>query len=119
MASERRIQGLNTLLRKEIADIILNQERLSTEIFTTVTKVETSSNLSIAKVYISVWPDNEYQKVFSILNHDIKNIQRQIDKMLSIRVVPKIIFIEDKGQRKASRVEQILDKIDKQGHVAK
>ena len=119
MASERRIQGLNTLLRKEIADIILDQERLSKEIFTTVTKVETSSNLSIAKVYISVWPDSQYPKVASLLQHDIKNIQKQIDKMLPIRVVPKIIFVEDKSQRKASRVEQILDKLDHQGHVAK
>ena len=112
MATERRIQGLNTLLRKEIADIILEQERLSKKIFTTVTKVETSSNLSIAKVYISVWPDNQYQKIVSLLNHDIKRIQKQINKAISIRVVPKIIFLEDKSQKKASRVDQIIDKID-------
>lgn len=119
MATERRIQGLNALLRKEISDIILDQERLSKEVFTTVTKVDTSSNMSIAKVYISVWPDDQYQRIASLLQHDIKRIQRQIDKMLSIRVVPKIIFVEDKSQREASKIEQIIDKIDKQGHVAK
>jgi len=112
MATKRRLQILNVLLKKQISNIILEQERPSKKVFTTITKVETSSDLSVAKVYISVWPDSRYQEIFSLLQHDIKKIQRQIDEILSIRVVPKIVFLEDKGEKKASRVEEIINKIN-------
>ncbi len=113
MATERRLKALNSFLKKQISKIILEQERPSNKIFTTVTKVETSSNLVESKVYLSVWPDEQSPVIMTLLKRDIKNIQKQIDKILPIRTVPKIVFIEDKGQKKAAKVEKIINELDK------
>ena len=118
MPSDRRIRNLNSLLRKEISTILLKRERFSREVLISVTKVDVSQDLSKAKVYISIFPDEKYPEMISILKHDIYDIQQRINKILNIRVVPKIEFLEDKETKHQAEVDKILEKI-KNGQVAK
>ena len=52
-----RIEKVNSLLEHEIGKILLHDFAFNPEILVTLTRVDTSSNLIEAKVYISVFPE--------------------------------------------------------------
>jgi ribosome-binding factor A len=111
-----RILSLNELIKRQIGEIILRQIDFPPGIFMTITRVETSSNLIQAKVYISVIPEEKEGKIIKILNRQIFEIQKIINDRLKIRPVPKIIFTEEKKTKEAAKVEEILEQIKKENN---
>jgi len=109
--SSFRVEKINALLKKELNKIFLKEFDFSPEVFITITRVETSSNLIESKVYISVIPKKAKKEVFDFLNKEIYHIQQKINKALRMRPVPKIIFKEEKETEKAGEVERILKEI--------
>jgi ribosome-binding factor A len=114
-----RIQRLNELIRREISKILLKEGDFPSGVLVTVTRVETSTDLIQAKVWISLFPEIKGKEVFTILNQKLYGIQQKINKKLKMRPVPKIIFKEDKQIFKASRVEEILEEIKKERKLKK
>ncbi|MDP3990819.1 MAG: 30S ribosome-binding factor RbfA [Candidatus Nealsonbacteria bacterium] len=108
-----RIQRVNQLLKKELSRIIFKQLDLPKDVLTTVTRVETAPNLIQVRVYISVLPEEQSKLVLQGLNRNIYGIQQQLNKRLNMRPIPKIIFIKEEQTIEAGRVEELLDKIQK------
>ena len=106
-----RIQRVNQLLKEEIGGILLKEIDLS-GFLTTITRVDASPNLQTVKVYVSVMPENQTDKVFMILNKEVYNIQQELNKRLKMRPVPKIKFEKEKRTKEAARIEGILEKIN-------
>lgn len=79
----------------------------------TVTRVETSSNLIQAKVYISVMPHESVREILEILRKSVYSLQQKLNERLRMRPIPKIIFIEETATREAGRIEELLEKIHK------
>lgn len=106
-----RIQRVNQVLKEEIGNILLREIDLS-DVLITITRVDASPNLQEAKVYISVMPDNQIDRVFKIFKKEIYGIQQKLNKRLKMRPVPKIKFEKDKKTREVARIEGILEKIN-------
>lgn len=102
-----RVQRINKLLQEEIGQIILKEYGLP-NILTTITRVECSSSLQQANVFISVLPDESLDRVFKLLNRHVWEIQQQINKKLRMRPIPKIIFVVETETKKAARIEKLL-----------
>ena len=107
----RRIQRVNELLREEISKLILREIDLSEDTLVTITEVKTSSDLQQAKIRVSIMPFLKADKILKVLNSQVFNIQRLLNKKLNMKIVPKIRFELDKSGEKTSRVEQLLKKI--------
>lgn len=107
----RRIQRVNELLREEISKLILREIDLSKDTMVTIIEVKTSSDLQQAKIRVSIMPFLKAEKILRVLNSQIFNIQRLLNKKLNMKIVPKIRFELDKSGEKNSRVEQLLKKI--------
>ncbi|MBU0546731.1 MAG: 30S ribosome-binding factor RbfA [Patescibacteria group bacterium] len=107
----RRILRLNELIQKELGQIILHEIEFPVNILVTLTRVDVSSDLGEAKIYISCLPDSWINKAIKILKTNIYDIQQQLNHNLNIRKVPRIIFIEEKQTKEAGRVEELLEKI--------
>jgi ribosome-binding factor A len=90
--SKERIQKINSLLKKEISQIILRELNFSKKTFVTVVSVEVSKDLQIANVFISVFPEEEEKKAMQDLEKNIYHIQKILDKKLKMKPVPKIVF---------------------------
>jgi ribosome-binding factor A len=90
--SKERIQKINSLLKKEISQIILRELNFSEKTFVTVVSVEVSKDLQIANVFISVFPEEEEKKAMQDLQKNIYHIQKILDKKLKMKPVPKIVF---------------------------
>ncbi|MBU3964438.1 30S ribosome-binding factor RbfA [Patescibacteria group bacterium] len=108
-----RIDRLNELLKREIGSIILREEGFDRNVLVTITKVDISSDLSNAKVFVSVMPADRRREMINYLRADIYNIQKILDRKLRIRKVPKIIFCEEKQVEEAGRIEELLSVIHK------
>jgi len=107
-----RIQKLNQLLKRELGQLLLKEFDFSKDVLITVTRVETSADLSQARVYISTVPD--FPKITKILDNKIYFLQHRLNKRLRMKIVPKIRFLEEKKAGEAAKIEEILEKIKNQ-----
>jgi ribosome-binding factor A len=109
----KRIDRVNQLIKKELAQIILKEIDFPDNVLVTLTRIDASPNLIEAKVYLSTLPDSRAQEVQDILNRNIYMIQQALNKRLIMRPMPKIMFREEKEVREAGRVEEILEQAKK------
>jgi len=107
-----RIQRVNELLKQEIGSLILKELDFSRDIMVTITEVDTSDDLQQAKVKVSIMPFLKAEKILKILNSQVFNLQKLLNKKLKMKIVPKIRFELDKSEERKTRIEQLLKKID-------
>ena len=108
---KNRVPQINELIKRELSQIILKEIEFPKDSLVTITRVETSSNLIQAKIYISVVPGNQISSVLKILNQNIFDLQQMVNKRLKMRPVPKIKFMEEKETREAEKIEKLLEEI--------
>lgn len=114
MASEKRVLKVNSLLKRELANIFLKELVFSEGVLVSISDVKTASNLTAANVKISVMPEGKLQEVLNYLNKNIFDIQKKLNKKLNMRPVPKIYFRPDLTEAKAQKIEEIIEKIKKE-----
>lgn len=107
---KNRISRVNQLIKEKIADILL-KEMFVRDVLITVQKVDTTKDLRYAKIRISVMPFEKSEEILRILKKRTSHIQKELGKFVKIKFLPKIEFQIDKGEEKASRVEEILREI--------
>ncbi|HOK35070.1 MAG TPA: 30S ribosome-binding factor RbfA [Candidatus Pacearchaeota archaeon] len=107
--SSFRLQKLNSLLKKEISQILIKEIDFDNA-FVSITDVDSTGDCSKATVFISVMPEEKEQKVLSILEKNIYDIQKQIDRKLRMKPVPKIHFEIDKGMKNFYKMNQFTNK---------
>lgn len=109
-----RIEKVNSLLEHEISKIIQREVAFPEGVLATLTHVEATGNLIEARVYISVLPEEKGSEVLEILNKEVYDIQQKINKKLNMRPIPKIIFVIDRKEAEAGKIEEILEQLKKQ-----
>ncbi len=108
-----RLPRVNQLIKQELSQIILKEIEFSKEILVTITRVETTPNLIESKVFVSVMPEEETDKILQILNNRIYEIQQRLNKRLKMRPIPRIKFWNEKKTLEAGRIEELLEKLKK------
>jgi ribosome-binding factor A len=112
---DRRIEKINSLIQNTLAQSIAKDFCVSREVIISITKVKASGNLQEAKVYISVLPDRDRDKIVSGLENNIRLFQGELNRKLRMRPVPKIIFVADTQPETAQQVETILEELKHPG----
>lgn len=106
----QRIQKVNELIKRELAQIILKEIDFGPGVLVTLTRVESSVDLRSAKVFVSVFPERKTGEVFRILNKELYDLQQRLNKRLNMRPIPRIRFVEEKEVKRAARIEELLEK---------
>ena len=109
---EKKIARTNHFIRKEVGRIIHQSLDLPQGVLATVTRVETSSDLLKARVYVSCIP--EASEALKILEKNVYSIQQKLNKKMKVKIVPKIEFAEEKKTKEAARIEELLEKARKE-----
>lgn len=78
----------------------------------TVSEVRVSPDLSIAKVYTSIFPSEKAEKVMGILEDEKKSIRGELGRKTGgqLRIVPEIDFYLDSTLDYAEHIEELLKK---------
>ena len=100
-----------SLIRSIVSDMIANKlqdPRISR--FASVTRVEVSGDLQVAKVHISVMgSEADQRKTMQGLDHAKGHIQRAVAHGVTARHCPQVRFIADGSIKKAAEIIQIID----------
>jgi ribosome-binding factor A len=114
MVSQQRLVRLNSLLKEVISETIrqdIHHEPIINQ-FVTITKVDITSDLSYAKVYVSIIAtDPEKVATLDRLNHLSHQITMLCSKKVKIRHFPSLSFEIDTGLEKQLRIEELLSRI--------
>lgn len=108
--STNRIEKVNSLLEHEISKILLRDFDFPQGILVTLTHVDCSANLFEAKAFVSVYPEEKFDKTLELLNRAVYSVQQKINRTLKMRPIPKIKFVKDKNVAEASKIEELLVK---------
>lgn len=106
-----RIEQINELIRDYLAKIITKEISFKKGIFVSISKVKTTKDLSVAKIFISVFPFKESDYAIKTLEKEIFKIQKKLNRNMQTKILPKISFILDESQEKISGIEEIFEKI--------
>lgn len=109
--SKDRIPKVNELIKREISKMILREIEFPKNVLVTITRVETSLDLSDAGVYISALPEDKISPCLNVLKKQMYFIQQKFNNSVKMRPLPRLKFLAEKEIRVADRVEEILEKI--------
>ena len=109
MAAPLRRERVAAQIRTVLSDIVQHHIRDPRLGWATITRVEMSSDLCYAKVFISVLGDEKArEKSFEVLERAMGFIRRELGRRLRIRQTPEIHFKPDDSLEKSQRVGEIL-----------
>jgi ribosome-binding factor A len=104
----KRSQRVSELLKEEISQIIQDMKDRRKG-FVTVTHVWVSDDLRHAKVYVSIYGDEQSkERTLSCLEDAKGFVRTQIAKRVRMRYIPSIKFEFDSSLEESQRVWQIL-----------
>ena len=105
-----RRQRLGDQLQVELAVLIQRDVRDPRVGFVTVTEVRMSSDLRHARVYVSIFGDDEQkEESLAALDRARGFLKVQIGKRLRLRHVPELRFTVDGTLDHAERIESLLE----------
>ena len=108
-----RLNRINVEIRELISEIIqyeLNDPRLDGII--TVLKVEVDNELEYAQTYVSIYNSKDEEQTFQALQSCAGYIRKLLSKRLTLRTVPAIKFIRDRGNEYREKIDQILSTLN-------
>ena len=112
-----RSDRVNSELQKEIYEIISRKLKnpLITEMFS-ILAVDCASDLSFAKVYVSVFsPNKEKSKAtFDAIKGDAKRIRYELAKVFRARTVPELNFVLDGSMEYGDKMDKLFKKINEE-----
>ena len=111
---ERRIEKINNLIKEELSKIVQKEIDFPENTLVTITRVETSKDLTESKVFFSCYPESKFDKVLKILEKEIYFIQGKLNKKLFLKKVPMIKFKKEKKIIEAAKIEEILERLKKE-----
>ncbi len=111
MESQRQ-KKISTLIQKDLSDIIQSffREKTRTNLIVSVTKVIVSPDLSIAKIYLSVFPSVNFSGVMDILNKNRVDIRKKLSALLKhqLRLIPDVVFFIDDSLDYIDKIDEAL-----------
>ena len=117
MPPTRRIERINHLLRQEIADLLsreIKDTALSGSLIS-ITEVETSPDLRSAKVYFSVYGDeDEIQAAQRHLEHAAGFLHHHLKERLDLRHTPHLEFVLDRSLARGDRIMRLMRTIEQE-----
>jgi ribosome-binding factor A len=107
-----RTERVASLIREEIAGILIKEYGGQGLGFTTVTEVEVSGDLRVAKVFFSVFGSDEVKtKTMARLEEEKSHIRGMIGSRLRLRFVPELQFHLDGTMDRVDRINRLIKEI--------
>ena len=113
----RRIERINHLLRQEIAELLTREVKdttLSTSLIS-ITEVDTSADLRSARVYFSVYGDeDEIQAARKHLERAAGFLHYNLKERLDLRYTPHLEFVLDRSLAQGDRIMRLMRSIEQE-----
>ena len=103
-----RMAKVDKHIQRTVSLIVAKEGLLPQDILVTVSGVETTSNLTVARVWLSVLPEDKAGAVLEALQSNIFMIQGEFNKAVYLKPLPKLKFQIDHGVAHADSINKIF-----------
>jgi ribosome-binding factor A len=106
-----RQQKISRLVQKELAEILrLAGNQFGHGIMISVTVVRVTSDLGMARVYLSIFPSDRSEDVMHRIEESTSSLRYELGKKVGkqLRVIPELRFFLDDSLDYAQRIDDLL-----------
>ena len=98
------------LLQKELSEIFLLQTRAMPGVLVSVSAVRISPDMSIARVYLSVFPSDKSEEMVKNINNNMKSIRFELGTRVrhQLRIIPELKFFVDDSLDYIEKIDALL-----------
>jgi len=108
----KRSEKLAETIHETVSSLLsrgLNDPRIG---FVTITAVEVTDDLSLARIFFTVMGDAKNRKDSAAgLNSAKGFIRKELGRVLTVRHIPELVFAYDHSQEYGNRIDEILREI--------
>ena len=100
-------------LQKDLAEIIRSKGMAAFGgAMVTVSEVRISPDLSVARVYVSIFPSVKAEEVMKVLQENVKAYRGELGRIVAkqLRIVPELVFYLDTSLDYAEHIDELLKK---------
>ena len=116
--SSRRPEQVGETVRQVVTDALLREIRDPRVGLVTVTHVQVSGDLSVARVAVAVpGEEAERQRALEGLQSAAGFLRSRLAKAFSTRTIPELRFELDRGIEHAARINQLLAEVRREAEV--
>jgi ribosome-binding factor A len=105
----KRLERVNQLIKEEVSAVLQRQLKDPRLGFVTVTEVDTTADLKLARVYVSVLgADEQWASSFKALESARGFVWNWLRKHLDLRATPQLVFRPDRSMEHAAHIQALL-----------
>jgi len=107
-----RVNKVSRLLQRDLGDIFQKEGRaIFGSAMITVTKVNVTRDLSLAKVYLSLFTTGDKDTLLKTIKRHTTDIRYKLGKRIGkqVRVIPEIQFIMDDSLDYIDNIQKLLE----------
>jgi len=107
-----RTEKVGALIREELALELQKHRPEYLDGMVTVTSVKVSPDLSIAKVYVSIWNSKTDREILiKRLNTNQSDMRTAVAHKIRLRKMPELRFYRDDTLDTAERIDELLERV--------
>ena len=101
---------ISRLLQKELSEIFLLQTKAMPGVLVSVSAVRISPDMSIARVYLSVFPSEKAEEIVKNVNDNMKTIRYELGTRVrhQLRIIPELKFFVDDSLDYIEKIDSLL-----------
>ncbi len=105
-----RQEKISRLIQKELSDIFLQETKKIKGVLISVIRVRISPDMSIARVYLSVFPSEKGEFFVAEFNKNMKSIRYELGSRVrhQLRIIPELKFFLDDSLDYIERIDELL-----------
>ena len=103
-----RSERVSGQLRRELAQLVQHEVKDPRVGFVSISDVEVTRDLAHAKVFVTVFEEDQAARSIEALNRAAGYLRRRLGQEMRIRVVPELHFIHDASVETGARMDELI-----------
>jgi len=107
-----RLSKIERLLQKELSELFRRQTAMMHGTLVTVSTVRVSPDLSVAKVYLSIFPSGKGEELLKSIDKNKKTLRYDLGQIVrtQLRRIPELAFFLDDSLDYVDNIDKLLKK---------
>ncbi len=110
MNESRRQKRVSSLIQESLSRILIQEVQDSSSGLITVTHVEVTADLKIARVTLSAYGEVDKKKILDSLEKKKGHLRKALASDIKLKYNPTLIFALDKTAEYENRIDELLEK---------
>jgi len=109
---DTRLSKIERLIQKELSDMFQKETQQLHGVIVSVSVVRVSSDLSVAKIYLSIFPSEKSEELLKNIKENTKTIRYGLGQRIrqQVRKIPELSFFIDDSLDYIDHIDELLKK---------